>query len=90
MVGLPGGSVDGTRRDGKLTHTGSVGHLGFHLEVASSPLCIPPVNDSALLSASPIQVLDGYARGCLRGCQCERVRACVLCGDKSVHVHVCV
>ena len=34
MVGLPGGSVDRTRRDSKLTDNGSVGHPGFHLEVA--------------------------------------------------------
>ena len=53
MVGLPGGSVDGTRRDGKLTNTGSVGHPSYHLEVASGPLCIPTVNDSALLSVPP-------------------------------------
>ena len=34
VLGLPGGSVDGTRRDSKLTDNGSVGHPGFHLEVA--------------------------------------------------------
>ena len=34
MLGLPGGRVDGTRRDSKLTDNGSVGHPGFHLEVA--------------------------------------------------------
>ena len=27
-----GGSVDGTRRDGKLTDNGSMGNPGFHLE----------------------------------------------------------
>ena len=48
-----GGSVDGPRRDGKLTDNGSVGYPGFHQELASGPPCASTVNNFALLSTLP-------------------------------------
>ena len=73
-----GGSVDWTRRDGKLTDNGSVGYPGFHQEVASGPPCIPTVDKSALLPALPTAAQwIGAICVCLRGWLCEHVCACV-------------
>ena len=101
MGGLQDGSVDGTRRDAKLTDNGSTGYPGFHLEVHGQQ---PTVHSHSQQFCSAVGAtysclmdIGIYARVCLRGCLslCVNVLVYCWCGVDvlacvRVHVRACV